>query len=502
MLIVKYIALILIFIFLGSLLIHGLDSINQDIGRHLKSGQIIWETKSVYKTNLFSFTEPNHPFINHHWLSEVIFYLLNNLIGLKGLVIFKTGIILSAFSFIFLSVHKKVENWAFLASMFLALFVFIGRTDVRPEIFSYLFLSFFLFAILRAKYSEIYKYLYILPVVQIFWVNMHIYFALGPMLRFFFLIDRRFYDKNKKIFKKILLIFTATIISNLINPNFIKGAIIPFTILKQYSYSIVENQSVFFLKNYGVFLKEINLFALSLFVLTISFAVAFKNGRKNFLFEVLTAITFLILAMSMVRNFAIYAIAFIPIVAFNFNAVKKHLMFDTAKARTLFYVLFSLIMPWLTMAVVNNNFYLWLESPKKFGLTISEGAEKGIQFIKQNKIPGPVFNNFDVGSFLIWKLYPEQKVFVDGRPEAYSMGFFEKIYKPMQENPAMWKKYSEEYKINYIFFDRHDITPWARSFLDQIPKNPDWPLIYLDESAAIFLERTPENKKIIDEFEI
>src|SRR3989344_3509379 len=158
--ILRILSLVLLFIFFASFLIHPLYSINQDIGRHLKSGEIIWETKSVYKTNLFSFTEPNHPFINHHWLSEVIFYLLNNLIGLKGLVIFKTGIILSAFSFIFLSVHKKVENWAFLASMFLALFVFIGRTDVRPEIFSYLFLSFFLFAILRAKYSEIYKYLY------------------------------------------------------------------------------------------------------------------------------------------------------------------------------------------------------------------------------------------------------------------------------------------------------------------------------------------------------
>ena len=106
----KIILIVLSFVLIFLFSIHTLTSINQDIGRHLKTGQIIWETKSVPKINLFSFTEPDQPFINHHWLSEVIFYVLSIWIGLKGLIIFKAIVILLAFALIFASVYSAIQN--------------------------------------------------------------------------------------------------------------------------------------------------------------------------------------------------------------------------------------------------------------------------------------------------------------------------------------------------------------------------------------------------------
>ena len=91
---------------------------------------------------------------------------------------------------------------------------------------------------------------------------------------------------------------------------------------------------------------------------------------------------------------------------------------------------------------------------------------------------------------------------MDGRPEAYSVDFFEKIYKPMQENPALWQKYSEQYKINYVFFDYKDITPWAKSFLFNIFQNPKWTLIYRDNSTIILLKNTDENRTLINRFKL
>ncbi|KKS24217.1 MAG: hypothetical protein UU83_C0028G0008 [Candidatus Jorgensenbacteria bacterium GW2011_GWF2_41_8] len=178
----QIIGIILVFILIGLLSIHSLNSINQDIGRHLKSGQIIWETKQVYKTNLFSFTEPNQPFINHHWFSEVVFYLLYLAAGLKGLILLKTSVILLSFFIIFLAIRKKTGIMLFVISSLVFMPVLIYRSDVRPEIFSYLFLSCFLFAIFRAKYRQEEKWLYLLPFIQIFWTNMHIYFYLLLLL--------------------------------------------------------------------------------------------------------------------------------------------------------------------------------------------------------------------------------------------------------------------------------------------------------------------------------
>ena len=510
--ILKITTLTLLFIFFGSLLVHSLNSINQDIGRHIKSGQIIWETKQVYKTNLFSFTEPNTPFINHHWLSEVAFYGLNNAIGLKGLILFKAVVILLAMGLLLTSVYGKTGLWPLAISSLTGFLVFSERTDVRPEIFSYLFLAFFIFAIFKAKNESKCKYLYFLPLVQLFWTNMHIYFAVGPILLLFFAIDR-FFEK-REFFKKTALIFIATSVATLLNPNFLNGALAPFNILRHYGYSIVENQNIFFLRDYGISLTAINIFELSLAVLILSFVIAFRNGRRRITFELLSAVFFTIMAGQMIRNFGLYGLTFIPLVALNLSTVSPITTFkvvnpqviNTLPQRHLVslvgYSVLSVALVFFIFNVVNNNVYGWLGSSNRFGLSLPAGAEKGVEFVQKNGIKGPVFNNFDVGSFLIWKLYPEQKVFVDGRPEAYTVDFFEKIYKPMQENPELWEKYSKEYKINYIFFDYHDITPWAQNFLSRMSKNQDWSMVYFDESTVIFLKKVPPNQSLIDKFEI
>ena len=91
----------LIFGLLAVFLIHSFDSIGQDIGRHLRLGEIIWQIKEVPKTNLFSYTEPDFPFINHHWLSEVIFFGVYSIAGFTGLILLKIFVVLAVFLLLF-----------------------------------------------------------------------------------------------------------------------------------------------------------------------------------------------------------------------------------------------------------------------------------------------------------------------------------------------------------------------------------------------------------------
>lgn len=513
----KIATIILFFLTVALVSTHSLDSINQDIGRHLKTGQIIWQTREVPKTNLFSFTEPDHPFINHHWLSEVIFYLFSLLAGLKGLIVLKVILITAAFGVIFFFLLPMTKFWVLLSSMILGFFVFMERTDVRPEIFSYVFLAIFLVLLLRAKYKNDYRWLWVLPIVQIFWTNMHIYFALGPGLLFLFLIDRLAY-KSIKTARTVLAVLLMAIAATLINPNFIRGALTPFNILRDYGYSIVENQSVFFLTDYGILAKQTNIFEFSVVVLILSFVAAIKFGKRKIVFELSTATAFTAMAILMLRNFGIYGLVFATIVPLNLSAWQTVKESNKKPIIGVYILVIAGFCFWI-FSITNNDFFRIIDKEQRFGLSVPRGAQGGVDFVKQNKISGPVFNNFDVGSFLIWKLYPvktsgsqenpasngtspEFKVFVDGRPEAYSAAFFENIYKPMQEDPAVWKKYSELYKINYVFFGIKDITPWAQKFLTDILQNPDWPLIYTDKDTAVFIKNVTVNRPIIDKFRI
>ena len=77
----------------------------------------------------------------------------------------------------------------------------------------------------------------------------------------------------------------------------------------------------------------------------------------------------------------------------------------------------------------------------------------------------------------------EQPPFIDGRPEAYSVEFFNKIYKPMQRDEKVWEEMSQKYGINYVFFAHTDMTEWADEFLTRISKDEKWPMVFLNDAV-------------------
>ncbi len=498
----KVLVLLLLFlVFVFS--IHTLTSINQDIGRHLRIGEIIWQTKEVPKTNLFSYTNFDFPFINHHWLGEVFLYFGSLAAGLKGLIIFKAFLVTAAFALAFFACPVRdregpqrvfVSNGAAfnkeqilpaIIAGLISIFILIERTDVRPEIFSFLFLGWYLFALF--SYQENIspskpwrrRILWTLPVVQLLWVNIHIYFFLGPLILFLFLISRGLLIKNDRL--KLIVLGILVFAANLANPNGLNGAIYPFVALNNYGYSIVENQGPFFLKAWGYPWLTTYALIIGLIFITVSFLLNIKNLRKN-LFEFSLFIVSLVLAFKMIRNYPIFAMCMLPISIKNFS--ESEIRFENRKIFILIIILTSI----LIFSVTTNQIYEQARLGRKFGLDVPLGAQAAVDFVKENDLRGPIFNNFDVGSFLIWKL-PEEKVFIDGRPEVYPAEFIQKVYIPMQENPEIWDKYSKEYGIKYVFWLYSDITPWSLKFINSMVKNPDWPLVYRDDSVMIFIRK-------------
>src|SRR3954470_11875263 len=58
-----------------------------DLWYHLKIGQIIWNTHSIPRVDLFSFTALGHPWVAQEWLSQVTFYGVYKLAGYTGLML-------------------------------------------------------------------------------------------------------------------------------------------------------------------------------------------------------------------------------------------------------------------------------------------------------------------------------------------------------------------------------------------------------------------------------
>ena len=481
----RYLVIISIFAFLFAGFFHKISAITQDLGRHFLLGEIILKTLNVPKINLFSYTYPNFPFINLHWLSEIIFYLIYRISNYNGLLIFSTIIVIIAFAIIFFKSLKKNNLIPVTIGSILYLNILFERTDIRPEIFSFLFLSFFILILYKNKGRST-KLIYLLPLLELLWVNLHIYFAIGIAVIGIFFLDqlaksRSFKDK-KTI--NILIVLILSSITTLFNPNGITGAIYPFIYSSNYGYTIEENQNIFFLWNL-FHNTTIIYFALTSLLLTLSFLIAFKKSR---LVDLLLSSFFIFLGASAIRNFPLFVFGTFIAFVHNLSTIFPKISFNVKKiilATLIFIICYQ------TAKVVQTN---------SFGFGIEPGAQKGADFFLANKLKGPLFNNFDVGGYLDYRFYPKERVFVDNRPGEYPSSFFQKVYIPMQQDPTVFENVNKKYKFNIIFFSYLDQTPWANIFLKNIANNKNWKIIYLDDYSIILAKDNEQNEKLISEF--
>lgn len=466
--------------------LHPITALTQDLGRHLLMGDIILKTYSVPQTNLFSYTYPDFPFINTHWLSEVAFFIVQNLFGFNGLLLVMTALIVFTFGLVFFSTIKKNSIYAATIISILYIRVLFERTDIRPEIFSFLFLS--IFIVILYKYREKYtRWIFLLPFIELLWVNIHIYFPIGIAVLGLFFIDliikhrKNLYSKYIGIFA--LIILTSTFVT-LLNPNGLNGALYPFNVFQNYGYQIEENQTVFFLWNYFGGKTTILYFFISAAMLFLSLFLTIKKVRP---IDWFLAIFFTYLAANAERNLPLFVFGtFIPFTYSLSIIIRKiKLRQKTRIIQNTISLILILIILWNIKDVVQL---------KGFGIGVAKGAERGADFFLENNLKGPIFNNFDIGSYLDYRLYPKEQVFIDGRPEAYPASFIQQVYIPMQTDQNLFNEQDKKYHFNTIFFSHTDMTPWARNFLKWVAEDKQWKLVYLDDYIVILVKNTKNNQ--------
>jgi len=466
----------------------------QDLGRHFLLGEIVLKTLSVPKINLFSYTYPNFPFINLHWLSEVIFYLVFKLSGFNGLLLFSTFIALAAFSVIFFRAYKNNLIPITISSM-LYFGILFERTDIRPELFSFLFLSIFIVALYQYR-TKFTKLVFLLPLIELLWVNMHIYFAIGVSVIGIFLIDCVFSErkeilgffKNQGKFPKktlyLLIVLILSIIAANINPNGIKGFLYPLYFSQNYGYPIEENQNILFL--WQLFqLPSIIYFTVASVLL---FVFMFINISKSRLVDWLLSIFFVAISAWAIRDFPLFVFGTFMAFVYNFSFVYKKIPEKLSKI-LYFFVLLALIYQIFSVSTTTA-----------VGFGVDPGAKNGADFFLKNNLKGPLFNNFDIGSYLDYRFYPKERVFVDSRPGEYPASFWQNVFIPMMENPAIFKQQDEKYHFNTIFISYLDQTPWANQFLADIVNNNEWKPVYLDDYVFILVKNNSENAAVIKKF--
>ena len=539
----KIIVFTLLAIFYGSFLIHKIElPVADDMARHVKNGELILQGNfDVLYENVYSYIEPEHPFVYHNWLSGIIFYLLHQAVGWDGLVIFKVIVLLLTFSLLFLVSLKKANFWLVAIFSIPTVFILGERTALRPEIFSYLFTATFLYLLIDLDEHPKRKRIFWLIPIQLLWANMHLFFIIGIAFVGGFLLEKVILNRTNlrgnPLVKKLAVILLILVAVSFINPNGIQGALYPLQIFNNYGANVAENQSPSYFLRLRPPLDNlpINIFFWSVLFLAVSFIF---NLKKLSTFYLLASVATIIGGFKMLRLLSFFGMIFLPAVSANFNPVFQTLrstptnriamatlfVGDTKISRYLkgfFIAIFVILLVSLIGLGYNGRF----SNYKKPGIGLTAMSNRSAEFFKEHNLKGPIFNDYDIGSYLIYHLYPvksgksgpvksseisqgfdgvnpQEKIFVDNRPEAYSASFFNNTYYPIFQSENKWQEVLGKYKFNVIYFYQYDQAVGLRQFLYNRIHDPLWSLIYADTYAFILVKNSPENLEIVNRFKI
>jgi len=75
---------------------------------------------------------------------------------------------------------------------------------------------------------------------------------------------------------------------------------------------------------------------------------------------------------------------------------------------------------------------------------------QSVEYLRQHDLPGQMFNSYNWGGYLIWALYPDKPVFVDGRTDLYAFNGVLDDYVQVQLVSPGWQEILDRYNVGYV----------------------------------------------------
>ena len=491
--------LIFIVIILLVLIMAARMPLDSDLWWHLRAGEWTLEHGSPILKDYFSNSAYGTQWINHSWLSEVIFELIYQRLGFFGIGLLVSS--LAAGSMIF--VYKQMEGSAFFKAFLIVLasavaaFVWVPR----PEMFSLILLGWLGYVLYDFKWNQK-KYLWQLPIIFFLWANLHGGYPLGLLLVLAYIGGETlnlilcFDGQEIFTFKEILELggwMALSLLVLLLNPNGVQIFLVPFQTvgLPTLQHLIQEWAS----PDFHDFAQQVFLLALfaGLFLIGIS-------GRRLDASDAALLIGFAYMAFIARRNFGPFAVAAIPVLSRHLESAfdnwmnrlkgrsnlgrfwpkqfapesnKAHALFP-AQVRTIINTILILVLALVFLAKL-----YWVTDMAMIQKANTDGNTMGaIAWLKEHHPAGKLLNEYNTGGYLVWALrnYP---VFVDGRTDMYGEKILQDWINLVQADKN-WDELMKKYDIGIVMVDPG--RPLVKALALQ-----GWQMVYSDEHAVILL---------------
>jgi hypothetical protein len=468
-----------------------------DTGWHIRTGDWMWQHKMVPTVDIFSFTKPHQPWFAWEWGWDLLFAAVNRFSGLAGVVFFNAVLLGFISALLFRLIRRCSQNDA-LAASFTLLGVCASMTHwlARPHLFSWLFVLAFLHVIVSAEQGKLRGFC-VLPFLTLLWSNLHGGFFVGIVL----LATSAFAEALKALLwsedawrvayknsRPYLFSALGCLVASFANPYtwHLHEHIAVYLRDSKLLDNIQEFQSVNFHHPSSIFFEA---------MLLLGVPAAFWCLRERRIAHALSILLWAHLALVSARNTPIFVLIAGPWAA--------AMLLDLARRLE--------NVPWLRkistfISEISNDFRP-LERIERWHV-VSAAAVLCVAFVLGSNRPGfePKFNpkSFRIqdipaleslkgvrvftsdqwADYLIYRFYPDQQVFIDGRSDFYGSGFV-RTYQDIMSAQYDWESDLKRFGIEAVM-----VKPEA-PIAAVLKESRQWKKIFDNGSAIIFLAQRP-----------
>ncbi len=479
----------------GYLTVYSLT--DSDIFWHLAAGREIVSRRALLYTDPFSYTVPGARWIDVHWFFQVLVYSVQRIGGLRLLLILKWGMV-SAAVFLLFSVFRK-NRAVLVVWLMVPVAVYLQRylVPMRPIIATLVFIAAEIALLERYCCTGRRRFLLIVGVVQILWVNMQGLFALGPVIALAYGFGEwtDWYFRRRKSpsgssgttseSRKYLylLVFAPTLLLlSLVNPYGWRTLLFSLRLFWRitpsqsnlYSKTIDENMPLTAMVGTPYMLYVVVVAGVLLFFLLS--VVYRRNGVRTG--HCLLAGAGLLLAWMAQRNGILCTLFVLPGLLWNFSVdttLQGRVWSRAGRLSVVVTTGFALV------ALVNHSRMLlsWPHILSPFSYPTETAA-----LLRRAPSGGNLFNADRYGGYLLWKRYPQWKVSGDTRLTMRPDTFYRE-YRGLIEHPETFDGYAARWNINHVVLPVAPLSLYL-PLAAALYRNPRWRLRFTDGAEVYF----------------
>ena len=458
-----------IIVFLGLFGMAVRNVLDPDVWWHLKTGQYIATRSAVPHVDLFSFTRGGQPWVAHEWLTELFMYGVYRRTGWRGLSVVFAAILCASFFILYLRCSKNVYLSGLIAIW--GAWATTPMWGVRPQVVSLLLMSLWLLILENSERNP--RLLWWTAPITLLWVNLHAGFALGLVLLALFLLGEvfeGFLQPPLAAQGARLRALTLALLLNLLlvplNPNGLRMYAYPLNTLRSnamQSYISEWGSPNFHRSDYWPFL-------VLLLVVFVRLAWTRTGTRPR---EIVLLLVSTLAALSSVRLIPLFALIASPLVAELGKSWAPH---RNSLAVGVHRLVFNAIVLVAIAGFVGAHIATVL--PQQTREEAQHFPAGAAAFLAAHPPERPIFNHYDWGGYFIWRLYPQTRVFIDGRADVYGDALFRQFMRTYLLTRD-WGQILTQWNIGTV------VVPPDSALAVGLRNVPGWAVRYEDQRSVI-----------------